>query len=206
MKLSSCVGCGLPVLELEGQFAKLDSYYIANGDPPVDSAGWWHVKCLQGSRFGESWYAARLRNFVGVRGATTLAELPRWTVIESRGERMAVARTGELVGLTYTAKPVRVTPAGAVYEHFDSMFNLELEDRDLVATAQRALLAEKSFPLTTLLAGMQIADRIVNPDALADGRLEFQPKLQQFWSQSSIAISMRHGVLVPAELRDYCET
>lgn len=34
MKLSACVGCELPVLELEGQFEFLDSLFVSGGEPP----------------------------------------------------------------------------------------------------------------------------------------------------------------------------
>ena len=34
MKLSKCVACTLPVIELEGQFDKLDSYFLGDGARP----------------------------------------------------------------------------------------------------------------------------------------------------------------------------
>ena len=44
MRLSRCTHCALPVLELEGQFSKLDSLFIDNGHPPPETAGWWHAR------------------------------------------------------------------------------------------------------------------------------------------------------------------
>jgi hypothetical protein len=49
MSLPACVACERPVLELDGQFDKLDSYLIERGAPPEDSAGWWHAACLRAS-------------------------------------------------------------------------------------------------------------------------------------------------------------
>ena len=51
MRLPTCVGCGSVVLELEGQFAKLDSFFLEDGGPPPESAGYWHISCLQGSGY-----------------------------------------------------------------------------------------------------------------------------------------------------------
>ena len=81
MELSSCVACKLPVLELEGQFDKLDSYFLGDDGPPEESAGWWHLSCLRVSDVGRAWQAARLRNYRDVRKFQIVAELPGWVVM-----------------------------------------------------------------------------------------------------------------------------
>lgn len=74
MKLRRCVGCGLPVLELDGQFAMLDSYYLDGGGPLLESSGEWHAACLAASGLSEAWFEARYRNFVQVRGYRELGD------------------------------------------------------------------------------------------------------------------------------------
>lgn len=108
MRLPTCVACAQPVLELDGQFDKLDSYLIECGSPPEGSDGWWHVACLRASDLGATWHDARIRNLVDVRRCERVAESARWTVLRDRRRKtLAVGRTGELVELSIGRKGLR---------------------------------------------------------------------------------------------------
>lgn len=50
--MNSCTVCHLPVLELDGQFKNLDSYYIESEDPAAGLAGECHSCCIASSLLG----------------------------------------------------------------------------------------------------------------------------------------------------------
>src|SRR5512143_1364321 len=100
MRHSDCKGCGLPVLEIAGQFENLDSYFIEGGQPDPATSGEWHTVCLIASPIGATLNAARLRNYREVRHYETVAELPEWTIIRRPGGgALAFGRTGKLLAL-----------------------------------------------------------------------------------------------------------
>lgn len=68
MKPSNCVECGRPVLELSGQFARLDSFFVEDEEPDPETVGEWHAICLAESPHAEAWFRAMYRNCVSVRG------------------------------------------------------------------------------------------------------------------------------------------
>src|SRR5437868_3935458 len=107
MKLRECIGCGRPVLELRGQFALLDSFYVDDDAPLLESAGAWHARCLVDSPYGEAWFAAKRRNFVSVRRYEEVAALADWTVLRNRNTRemLALARTGMSLSLSFSKRP-----------------------------------------------------------------------------------------------------
>src|SRR5438046_1921956 len=99
MRVPQCANCGSLVVELEGQFTVLDSYYLEDDGPPPETAGWWHARCLAESDVGPAWYTARLRNFRDIRGYQPLVEFSGWTILQdpNRGKRLAFGRSGELL-------------------------------------------------------------------------------------------------------------
>ena len=205
MKLSRCPHCKLPVLELEGQFSKLDSLYIHNGQPPAATAGWWHAGCLAGSDAAGPWYEARLRNFRDVRRYQEVAATPQWTVLRepNRGKLLALGRAGELLSLSRGRAGAHPVPGGAVYPVHDEVFHLELDDAGLVQRIKDSLSSAGTFPVPALLEGMAIADRTVHPEALANGVLRFDGGLQAHWGPRFVSAQAEYGVFVPSELEPH---
>jgi hypothetical protein len=204
MKLSRCTHCQLPVLELEGQFSKLDSLFVDNGQPPLETAGWWHAGCLARSDAAALWYEARLRNFRDVRRYQEVAATPGWTVLRepNRGKRLAFGRGGELLSLSRGTKGAPA-PGGAIYPVTDEVIHLELDDDALAPAIKDALVAAGAFPLPALLEGMGIADRTVHPEALEHGALRFDSGLQAHWKPRFVSARAEYGVFVPAELEPH---
>jgi hypothetical protein len=203
MKLASCKGCGGPVLELEGQFSKLDSLYINSESPPPGTVGWWHASCLAESQAAQFWYEARLRNFRDVRRYQLVADYPQWTVLRDpdRGKVLAFGRSGGLLSLSRgRRKATRVVDGGRVYPKVEEEYHLELEDPDLVQTMQEGLLGVGTFPLSVALNTMGIANRIMHPEALENGAFYFNKSLQREWDKRFVSASVRYGVFVPADL------
>jgi hypothetical protein len=206
MKLPRCPSCGLPVVELEGQFAKLDSLYIHDGFPAPETSGWWHAACLAVSKVGPAWYEARLRNFCDVRRYQSVAEYPHWTVVRepNRGKLLALGRQGELLNLSRgSRKSARAVEGGRVYPKLEETFHLELDDTDLVRTIQEGLLSTGRYPLVAVLKAMGIADRTVHPEAIEQGVFLFDKELQHDWDKRFVSARAEYGVFMPAELEDH---
>lgn len=205
MKLSRCTHCKLPVLELEGQFSKLDSLFIHNGHPPPATAGWWHAGCLAGSDAAAAWYEARVRNFRDVRRYQEVAATPEWTVLRepNRGKLLAIGRNGDLLSLSRGRKGARAVAGGAVYPVLDEVFHLELDDQGLVQRIKDGLTSTGTFSVPVLLEGMAIADRTVHPEALEHGVLRFDGGLQAHWGPRFVSAQAEYGVFVPSELEPH---
>jgi len=205
VKLSRCTHCKLPVLELEGQFAKLDSLFIDNGNPPRGTAGWWHAGCLAGSDAAPLWYEARLRNFRDVRRYQEVAATPHWTVLRepNRGKLVAFGRDGELLNLSRGRKGARAVAGGAIYPAHDEVVHLELDDDGLAQRIKDALSSTGAFPLPALLEGMAIADRTVHPEALEHGALRLDGGLQVHWGPRLVSAQADYGVFVASELEPH---
>lgn len=203
MKLAPCKRCGEPVLELEGQFSKLDSLYIKNDFPPPETAGWWHASCLAESEVAPAWYEVRLRNFRDVRRYQLVADYPQWTVLRdpNRGKVLAIGRNGEVVSLSRgNRKTGRAVEGGHVYPKVDEEYHLELEDSDLVQTIQEGLLDTGTFPLSAVLSAMGIANRTVHPEAIENSAFHLDRTLQHNWDKNFVSACLQYGVFIPVEL------
>lgn len=206
MKLSECVACTLPVIELEGQFNKLDSYFLGEGGPPRSSAGYWHTSCLRASSVGRAWQAARLRNYRDVRRFEVVAEPPDWIVIRDpqRGSLLALGATGELVDLAVgRRKAARSVEGGVVFARVEEEFHLELEDAAAVAEIKTALDQASVCPLPTVLAALGVADRVADPVALESATFRYEKSLRSFWDTHGVSARLEYGVFVPRVLEAY---
>jgi hypothetical protein len=205
MKLSKCKACELPVLELEGQFENLDSFYMTD-DTPEGTAGVWHTRCLVDSSrdTGAAWYEARLRNFRDVRRYEVVAAPEGWSVVRHprTKEVFALGTDGTTCGLAFPTVAKQVD-GGAVYPVIEEQFHLDLDDDIVVADAQRALLADGTYPLGSLIASMGLSDRMVHPEALSSGGLRYDASLKRHWGPKFVSARMEYGVFVPASLVPY---
>lgn len=205
MKLSACVACELPVLELEGQFELLDSLFVSGGEPPELSAGEWHLSCLRTSAVGPSWQDARVRNFRDTRGFVPIAERNGWQVLRDprRGKVLAFGTTGEMLNLSLGGrKNARTAPDGLVFPISNPDFHLELDDRELVRELQETLVSKGAAPLELVLEKLHIADRMVDRIALERAAFRFDEDLQGFWGPRRVSARVEYGVFVPDVLQD----
>jgi hypothetical protein len=205
MKLPRCVHCKLAVLELEGQFSKLDSLFIQHGQPPPYTAGWWHARCLAASDVGSAWFDARMRNFRDVRHYQEVASYPHWTVLRdpNRSKVLAFGRHGELLSLSRGRRnEARTASGGWIFPTVDEVFHLELDD-DVAQRVQDDLTSSGTFPVAALLAALGIGDRMVHPDALDRAVLRFDKGLQGHWGRGRVSASVEYGVYVPTELEPH---
>jgi hypothetical protein len=205
MKLSKCKSCGLPVLELEGQFEKLDSFFLTE-DMPAETAGMWHSRCLveTDAEIAKAWYVARLSNFRDVRRYEEIATLERWTVVQHARTRETIAfgLDGRSLGLSFVGKPRRAT-GGAVYRIVEEKHNLDLDDESVVASVQQGLSNDGTYPVLALIEALGLSERIVHPEALDRGALHFERALTRHWGKHFVSARMEYGVFVPEELEPY---
>lgn len=205
MNAPTCKGCNAIVLEVDGQFEALDSYYLEEDGPPAASAGDWHTSCFVNSGYGPAWHDARLRNYVIVRRYTVVASEGDWTVIKHPREKetLALSRRGEFLSLTYpSGKPHSVT-GGTVYPKIDKEHHFKDDNQELVQKIQDSLLATKTFPILAVFEAFEIADRILHPEALRTSQIHFTRELRRYWSRTSVSARWEYGVFVPAELVKY---
>lgn len=206
MTLSRCVACGLPVLEIDGQFSMLDSLFIQNGSPPPATAGWWHARCLADSDAGPAWFAARLRNYREVRRFEVVAEPAGWTVLHhpQRGKTLALARHGEQIDLSIGGhRQARAVEGGLIFPRVDDEFHLELEDASIIQAIKDGLVTRGRYPLPAVIAALGIADRVVHPEAIERGVFQLVPALQHHWGEHAVSASVSYGVFIPTELESY---
>src|SRR5262245_55906592 len=130
MRLPSCVSCALPVLELEGQFEKLDLLYFNGPIRPRNSVGWWHASCMAESDMAAMWYEGRLSSLRDIRGYQQVAEYPYWTVVRDprSGEVVALGRGGQTLDLSRgNRKWTRKANGGRIYPKIEDEFHFELD-------------------------------------------------------------------------------
>lgn len=210
MTIRNCTSCGLPVIELRGEFEKLDPLYARGSSVPDETVGWWHTRCLAGSEAALIWYEARLKNYREMRGWTTVADLEEWTVVaDSRGgTRLALGHNGQILdmpeGSGAAARPVE---GGHVYPTVWPEYNLNLEPTNenaaTIAAIQAALASNGTYPLPDLFVALGIADRVLHPEALELGVFRFDGGARRNWGQHSVAARAEYWIFMPSALEPY---
>ena len=187
MRHSDCTSCGLPVLELEGQFERVD-------------AGWWHTHCLVTSSQGPIAADARLRDYLEGRHYTVEREAGSWTVlVHTRGDKVAISRMGEVIALAHlgSKKKSRKADGGRVFPKIDEGYNLDLKDSAPIDAVRAGFASEGAFPLIELFGLLGIADRIHHPESLERGVIS---SIRETTSRHFITMRVEYGVFVPDEL------
>jgi hypothetical protein len=209
MIVPPCVSCGGTVIELDGQFEKLNPMY-AVAPVPDDSAGWWHASCLAASAIGADWYQARLRSYRDVRGYGITAELAAWTVVGHPRTRevIGLGHDGRTLALDELARAKRKpVDGGGVYAVDSAEFNLELartaEHEALIAAVQQALTTTGSYRVLDLYAALGLADRVQDPIALDRAVFRFERGLRGYFTRHAISARVEYGVFVAAELEPH---
>lgn len=201
MNLESCFLCALPVLELKGQFDKLDSYYLQpEDDAYVQGAyGWCHALCLVRSSWGHFWFTRRREHFTENIGYQQAA---------SDGEHCVLRhpRTGELLilradGLMFDVAPRALTKAkpseGGVMLPIEQEMNIELDEGDLVREIRDDLVNQKRYPLWGLIDGLGIRAQMMFPRALEGGELRLDKRLRREWVGSWISAKAVYHRFLP---------
>lgn len=202
-----CVSCGRTVLELRGQFAAFDSYLIEDGEPPPDTAGTWHLPCLERAGVGPRWHAALVRSLVDVRRHTRLGEADGWTAVrEPTGAPIAISPIGEVLSLRFRTHGRRVE-GGQVAVVRTPEYNLELADGAPIETMQSALREHGSISLAAVYEALGIADCLVRPDLQTEAAFVLDdPAVAEEWTKRFVCAAVTCSVFVPDALAAFIET
>jgi hypothetical protein len=193
------------VLELEGQFASFDSYLLdAQAAHLAGTEGDWHLSCLRDSGLAPDWSAALLRNYIN-RGFSVVSESKHWTVLRGPrpGDTLAFERAGDLIRMPVRGTRLDRVPGGVVQWIVCEEFNLELQDAAIIADMQTALEETGSYPLTKLLEGLCIMDRMLRPALLASGRFRLTRDGQREWRRYWVTAAAEYGRFIPDELEEF---
>jgi hypothetical protein len=210
MTIRNCTSCGLPVVELRGEFEKLDPLYTRGSSVPDETVGWWHARCLASSDAAIVWYEARLKNYREMRRWTTVADLEEWTVIEEPrgGARLALGHNGQILDVPATSGvAARPVAGGHVYPMVWPEYNLNLEPTNenaaTIAAIQDALASNGTYPVPELFAALGVADKVLHPEALELGIFRFDGGVRRNWGRYSVGARAEYGVFMPSALEPY---
>jgi hypothetical protein len=205
MSLATCVGCGLPVLELRGQFTLLDSYLIEGGHPPEADVGHWHISCLQAAGVGARWAQVLVQNYTSVRGYRVLGETAAGCVIENprTGEVLAIDQHGTGSSLMFQAAPHRLVPGGGAYQLREVEYGLDVGNVTWSQEIQTALRAQGSYSILDLARGLGIEAKLSHPELLADAAFRYDEELEEEWGPMFVLAPVEYQVFVPGEWFPY---
>ena len=184
---ADCTGCGLPVLELEGQYEVLDGTR-------------WHTVCLIASPRGPLAAEQWLRNYLDERHYTIERELPNWTVVtHARGDKVGFSKSGESLSLSSlgSKKKSRKGDGGRVFPKIDEGYNLDLKDSGPIDAVRAGFASEGAFPLLTLYELLGCIDKVHHPDSLDRAVIS---SIRETTTRHFITMRVEYGLFVPDEL------
>lgn len=162
MNLNQCIFCKRPVLEIRGQFEKLDSYYLKKEDELFQEKiyGSCYSAAMKASKWGAAWYKKRLEyarsmGFKVLKIAANHCVVDRgqaWEVYYADGRKLSLGKD-ELHQATGLMQ-------------IKQNYNVELEDTAFVTKIRATLESEGSYPLWNLIEHLGVADQMIHPEQL----------------------------------------
>lgn len=204
MNLENCFICQHPVLELSGQFEKLDSYLLNEDDTAYQQGafGWCHTSCLSKSQWGEFWTERRIWHFTKIKGFSKLDRGISLTVLcNPRLHEKLVLRAD---GVSFAIKQSMLEhkkncSSGILLPIFEEM-NLELDEPELVHNIRDTLEKTKYFPLHKLIKALELNDYLLYPEAVIDGKLHFNKALKREWVGSWVSADVSYHQFIPQDI------
>lgn len=202
--LPVCIGCGVPVFELDGQLVMLDSYLIHERFPSGAGAGAWHTDCLERSSCGRDWHVALARSYLSVRGYTKRVETEGFLVVENPRTRevLALDRRGPVQQLRFDPGASQVVEGGAAFLTTTREYGLHVE-ASLAHALATDLRARRTLPLLTVADRLVPSPRVVRPELANDACFVFDEALAEEWMPGFVLAQVVYRVFVPSELIAY---
>jgi hypothetical protein len=195
----------LPVLELDGQFENLEPYYIAPGEPAAALAGECHSVCLERSPHGPIWFRWRRDGYASGRSYRVALERDGWTVLRHLRSRelLAFHELGTSLGAERTSdgKQPKTWEDGLLLE-VDEEFNLSLDDDELIAQIKDGLRASAGFPISGLIDGLGITDRMRWTHTLSGAVFEYDAALEAEWATGAVSMRARYAKYLPSVIAE----
>jgi hypothetical protein len=204
MDLPSCFLCSAPVLELEGQFAKLDTYELQPTDEALKQRawGWCHLVCLRGSPWATFWARRRRERYTEQQQLPVVGTTAMGTVVrrEQNRESVIIGAEGSLLTLEDEQLAAAEPFPGGWRIPLVEKYGLDLDDTPLVARVQAVLQSVGSYPVSELISALGIEDKIHRPAVLADAVFRYDKELAGSWSETWLAAQAVYHVFVPDDL------
>lgn len=204
MNLESCFICKHPVLELTGQFEKLDTYLLSEDDIAYQEGafGWCHASCLSKSTWGSFWAERRICNLTSIRGYSKLCnDGPLTVVYHPRTKEKIVLRSD---GVSFTIdSSISVNKKDCsmgILLPVSEEINLELDESELVIRIRETLVKNKSFPLQRLIEELGLTNYLLYPEAITDGNLVFSKSLKREWIGNWVSANVTYNRFIPKEV------
>lgn len=160
--LDLCIFSQQPVLELRGQFEKLDTYYLEKKDELFRKKiyGSCYSAAMKKSEWGALWYKQRMQ-YARKMGYRVMSMAGNHCVVD-QGQALEV----------YYADGTRAylgrdeIPQSGNHITINQHYNLELNDVARVAAIREKLEQEGSYPLWKLIEHLGVQDQILEPAQL----------------------------------------
>lgn len=207
MHLQHCFLCALPVLELKGQFAKLDSWHLLPGDDAFlkKAFGWCHTFCLARSAWDTYWFQRRRNHFLNHAGYASVASAEGAEMFRHRntGQRLLLCRNGVThVPTTRDLTQGKRVDGGTILPVAHEL-NITL---DRAPVLRKCLLAHGRIALGDLVDSFGITDRQFSPLALADGELWVSDRQRRERIGNWVQAEVRYGLFLSDDLMALLET
>ena len=204
MNLENCFICKHPVLELVGQFEKLDTYLLEEDDLAYQQGafGWCHISCLSKSRWGAFWAQRRIWHLTSIMGFSKLHNDVALTLLcnPSMDERLVLRADGVSFTIKLSMLEYKKNcPDGIVLPIFEEI-NLELDEPELIRNICDTLVRTKYFPLQKLIQALELNDYLLYPQALVDGLLHFNKALKREWVGNWVSADVSYSQFIPKEV------
>jgi hypothetical protein len=206
MNLESCFICNLPVLELNGQFEKLDTYLLNEDDAAYqqNAFGWCHTSCLSKSNWGQFWTERRVWHLTKVKGFSQVYSGTCLSVMQNprTDERIALRSDGVSFNIKPSLLGHRKDYSGGILLPVFEEINLELDEPTLIHDIRDALVRVKYFPLQQLIEALKLNDYLLYPQAVIDGSLRFDKALKREWVDNWVSANVSYSQFIPQEILD----
>ena len=165
MNLNQCIFSKQPLLEIRGQFEKLDTYYLKKEDELFQEKiyGSCYSKAMRASKWGAAWYKKRL-DYTREMGFRVVKIAGRYCVVD-RGQAWEVYYAD---GRKASLGKDELHQASGILK-VKQNYNLELEDIAFVKRVRVILEKKGSYPLWDLIEQLGVANQMLQPEHLKDG-------------------------------------
>lgn len=201
MNLPNCFICNRPVLELQGQFEKFDSYLLNEDDNALeqDAYGWCHSSCLSTSEWGAYWHKKYLAFQEGLALKNIQEFNNTYILLKRRNEFLLLNKNGLSYSFKTSDFKTRKITKNGILIPVSHELNLEFKDRLDVMKIRDTLLEQKTFPLINVVEMFGLKDRLIFPQAIEEGQLHFDEELKEEWRANWVSCQVKYHQYISLE-------
>lgn len=202
MNLEKCFICNFAVLELKGQFEKLDPYVLNEHELAFkkNAFGWCHSKCLCKSTWGAFWAEQQVWHKVHVMGFEEIVRTRHFSIIRNpRDSTIAIIRSD---GVTFNIDAsalllIKKVKNEDIMLPVSEEINIEFDNSAIVNEIKHCLIRNLPYPLQFVVDIFDINEKLIFPKAIDEGYLQFDKKLKQYWIGNWISAKAVYHQFIP---------